>query len=71
MTPEAAWMRTAAQENLAHQAERGGGAGGMSGEELATRGGEGEGYSWKQDPTDLEVIFCRFATHLNLDAKKC
>lgn len=56
MSPESPWLRTAAQENLAHQAQHGGGVGGMSAEELATAGGKGDGYTWSQDETEVEVI---------------
>ena len=36
------------------QAE-GGRTSGISAEELATRGGDGDGYTWKQDPGEIEI----------------
>jgi len=54
MAPEAAWLKTACQENMAAQANDGR-SGGMSAEDMATQGGEGDGYSWKQDGEEVEV----------------
>jgi len=54
MDPAAPWLKSAAEENMKHQAGDGR-VGGTSAEELATQGGEGDGYSWKQDPEEIEV----------------
>eukprot|EP00747_Dinoflagellata_sp_TGD_P213422 gnl/TRDRNA2_/TRDRNA2_86380_c0_seq2.p1 gnl/TRDRNA2_/TRDRNA2_86380_c0~~gnl/TRDRNA2_/TRDRNA2_86380_c0_seq2.p1 ORF type:complete len:433 (+),score=52.75 gnl/TRDRNA2_/TRDRNA2_86380_c0_seq2:74-1372(+) len=55
MRDDAVWLRRATEENLVHQDKRGGGAGGMTAEEMSTRGGEGDGYEWTQDRSDVEV----------------
>ena len=54
MDPAAAWLKTAPEENLRHQANDGR-VGGMSAEEIATKGGSGDGYTWKQDNEEVEV----------------
>merc|ERR1711959_196578 len=54
MAASAAWVQTAAHENMAHQANDGR-AGGMAAEDMATQGGEGDGYTWKQDGEEIEV----------------
>ena len=54
MDPAAPWLQSAAEENLRHQAGDGR-VGGMSAEELATQGGAGDGYTWKQDNEEVEV----------------
>eukprot|EP00037_Helgoeca_nana_P001303 m.26175 g.26175 ORF g.26175 m.26175 type:complete len:348 (+) comp11679_c0_seq1:191-1234(+) len=51
---DASWIRSAAEQNAAHQAVDGR-TGGMSAEELTNIGGDGEGYTWSQDPEELEV----------------
>jgi len=54
LAPDSTWLLTAAQENLAHQANDGR-VGGMSAEDMATQGGSGDGYTWKQDGEEVEV----------------
>ena len=54
MAPDAEWAKSSALENLKRQSEQDR-PGGMSAEELATQGGEGDGYTWTQDSSDLEV----------------
>lgn len=53
--PEARWTLSAAEQNMAHQATDGR-TGGMSAEELANKGGDGEGYTWTQNAEELEVV---------------
>ena len=56
------WLQRAANENLERQRREmlaSGGAtaaGGMTAEEMATRGGAGDGYTWSQSPEDVEVV---------------
>ena len=54
MEPGAAWLATAAQENMAAQAADGR-AGGQYAEDMAHQGGVGEGYTWTQDPEEIEI----------------
>jgi hypothetical protein len=51
--PSAKWVQTAHAENMARQQAEGGRSGGVSAEELASRGGEGEGYKWTQNPEEV------------------
>lgn len=54
MDPAAEWAMLAARQNLARQ-EQFGTEGGISAEELATKGGAGDGYKWTQSEDELEI----------------
>eukprot|EP00041_Stephanoeca_diplocostata_P031757 m.997616 g.997616 ORF g.997616 m.997616 type:complete len:372 (+) comp24022_c1_seq24:70-1185(+) len=54
MDPGARWVQTAVTENLQRQALENR-SGGMVAEEITHRGGDGAGYTWEQDPSDLEI----------------
>eukprot|EP00040_Diaphanoeca_grandis_P007165 m.39949 g.39949 ORF g.39949 m.39949 type:complete len:329 (+) comp18344_c0_seq2:177-1163(+) len=54
VSPSSAWILGAFNENMQRQATEG--RPGIDAEELSTRGGQAEGYSWTQDPSDIEVL---------------
>jgi len=51
----AEWIHAAAVQNLQRQKDQGGVPGGISAEELTTKGGDGDGYNWTQNVEDVEV----------------
>ena len=56
MAPDQPWLKEAVKQNLQKQArEAPYRSGGMTADELNAKGGQGEGYSWKQTTEDVEV----------------
>jgi len=54
--PSNKWLKDAVQQNLERQqVESQFRGGGMTSEELNNKGGEGDGYTWKQTPEDVEI----------------
>jgi len=69
MDPAAEWAMTAMRENMARQQANGGAEGGISAEELATKGGEGDGYTWSQTEDEVEILIAAPAGTKGKDVK--